>query len=170
MSLFSYAFMLLPFLNAPTELKVKSDAVKISWHEIAKGHEGTLSGFEATILFDANDLANSSIVGKVDPSTINTENAKRDDHLRSEDYLDVKKFPEMSFKSTSIEMAPEGYVMKGIMTIKGKEHEEKIIFGFKDNVFTGESSIYMSNYPIDKYPEKKPEETEVKISFHVPVG
>jgi len=170
MSLLSYAFLLMPFLNTPTELKVKSEEVKISWHELAKDHHGTFTGFEASILFDANDLTNSTISGKLDASTINTENGKRDEHLKSGDFFDVKKYPEMKFKSTSIVLAPEGYVMKGMMTIKETEHEETIIFGFKDNVFTGESTIHMSNYPIGSYPSKKPEDTTVKISFHVPVG
>ncbi|MBL7897032.1 MAG: YceI family protein [Crocinitomicaceae bacterium] len=170
MSLFSYAFLLLPFMNTPAELKIKSEEVKISWHEIAKDHKGTFSGFEATILFDANDLTNSTISGKVDASTINTENAKRDEHLKSADFFEVKKYPEISFKSTSIAASENGFVMKGLMNIKGTEHEETITFGFQDNIFSGTSTIQMSNYPIGSYPSKKPSDTEVKISFHVPVG
>ena len=135
MSLFSYAFLLLPFFNTPAELKIKSEEVKISWHEIAKDHKGTLSGFEATILFDADDLTNSSVTGKVDASTINTENEKRDEHLKSADFFEVKKYPELTFKRPSITEGEVGFVRKGLINIKETEQKETIKFGFQNNIF-----------------------------------
>lgn len=165
---FAYLFLMNPFLGGVSELTIKSDDVKIGFY-VDEKHSGTISGFKATILFDVNDLANSSISGTVDAATLNTENPKRDEHLQSADYLDAKKYPTMGFKSTAIVAEGDGFVMKGLMTIKDVEREESIKFGYSDNLFKGTSTISMSYYNIGGYAKKKPEETQVKISFAVPV-
>lgn len=165
---FAYLFLMNPFLGGVSELTIKSDDVKIGFY-VDKDHSGTVSGFKATILFDVNDLANSSISGTVDASTLDTENPKRDAHLQSADYLDAAKYPTMGFKSTAIVAEGDGFTMKGLMTIKDVEREESISFGYSDNIFKGTSTISMSYYNIGGYAKKKPEETQVKISFAVPV-
>jgi len=157
-----------PFLGAVSELTINLEGVKIGFY-VNKTHSGTMSGFKATIIFDANDLANSSISGTVDAKTINTDNPKRDGHLQSPEYLDVAKYPTMAFKSNSVAVDGEGYVMKGLMTIKDVEREESISFSYADKLFKGTSTISMSYYNIGDYAKKSPEETEVKISFAVPV-
>ena len=75
----------------------------------------------------------------------------------------------MGFKSTGIAMDSDGFVMKGLMTIKDVEREESITFKYSDNMFKGSSTISMSYYSINDYAKKKPEETQVKISFVIPV-
>lgn len=167
-TLFAFFYLLNPFFDGVPELAIKSDEVKIGFY-IDEDHSGTLSGFQAALLFDVNDLINSSISGTVDASTLNTDNAKRDAHLQSADYLDVAKYPTMGFKSTGIAMDSDGFVMKGLMTIKDVEREESITFKYSDNMFKGSSTISMSYYNINDYAKKKPEETQVKISFVIPV-
>lgn len=162
------AFFLAPFFGAETELKIKSEDVKIHF-VVDADHEGTMGGFEATINFDVNDLANSSISGTVDANTINTDNAKRDSHLKGADYLDVAKYPKMGFKSTGIKANDNGFVMIGLMSIKDVEREETITFSFADNTFTGKSVISLSYYKIGSYAKKKPEDSKITISFVVPV-
>jgi len=167
-TLFAFFYLLNPFLGEVTELKIKSDDVKIGFY-VDADHSGSLSGFQATILFDANDLTNSNISGTVDATTLNTDNPKRDAHLQSADYLDTKKFPTMGFKSTTMAVDANGFTMKGFMTIKDVEREELITFSYADNLFKGTSTISMSNYNIGSYAKKKAEDTQVKISFVIPV-
>jgi polyisoprenoid-binding protein YceI len=162
------AFFLAPFFGAETELKIKSDDVKINF-VVDADHSGSIGGFEATIKFDANDLTNSSISGTVDANTLDTDNAKRDAHLKSADYLDVEKYPKMGFKSTAIKADGNGFVMTGLMSIKDVEREETITFAFADHTFTGKSVISLSHYKIGGYAKKKPEESQITISFVVPV-
>ena len=164
----AYLFLMNPFMGGVSELTIKSDDVKIGFY-VDEKHSGTVSGFKATILFDVNDLTNSSISGTVDASTLDTENPKRDEHLHSADYLDAKKYPTMGFKSTSISAEGDGFVMKGLMTIKDVEREESITFSYADKLFNGKSTISMSYYNIGNYAKKSAEETQVKISFAVPV-
>jgi polyisoprenoid-binding protein YceI len=165
---FASAFFLATFFGAETELKIKSDDVKINF-VVDADHAGSIGGFEATIHFDASDLTNSTISGTVDANTINTDNAKRDTHLKSADYLDAEKYPKMGFKSTSITAGDNGFVMTGLMSIKDVEREETITFGFADNTFTGKSTISLSHYKIGGYAKKKPEDSQISISFVVPV-
>lgn len=167
-SLIAYTFLAGSFLSPVTELKIQSDAVKI--HFVGdKETEGTVSGFQANILFDANDLTNSTISGTVDVKTLDTGIPKRDDHLKSADYFDAEKFPTMGFKSTSIILEGDAFVMKGMMTIKDVEREETIKFTFEDNTFKAKSIIQLSYYKVGGYANRKPADTEVKINFLIPV-
>lgn len=166
--LIAYSMFFGSFLTGSPELTVQSDAVKIDFVE-GKDTQGSIGGFKATIVFDVNDLANSTISGTVDVNTISTGNPKRDEHLKTADYFDAKKFPTMAFKSTGISQEGDRFTMKGQMTIKEVTREETITFGFADNTFKGSTTIQLSYYKVGGYANKKPEQTNVKISFLVPV-
>jgi polyisoprenoid-binding protein YceI len=67
----------------------------------------------------------------IDTASINTHDDKRDEHLRSPDFLDVAKFPSMTFKSKQIGKSGDEYDLKGDLTIHGvtKEVTLKTEFG-----------------------------------------
>lgn len=150
-------------------LTVKSDAVKINFVADMDQTEGSVGGFVGKIFFDTDDLAKSVIQGNVDVNTLNTGNDKRDKHLKSADFFDAKSFSTMSFTSVKIVQKGERYVMTGKMKIKGTEREETITFSYTDKVFKGEGTIQLSYYKVGKYGDQKPDETNVKISFAIPV-
>jgi len=80
---------------------------------------GYFSDFEADIRFDKNDLENSMFNFTVKTDSINTGIGKRDNHLRSGDFFDTGKYPEMEFKSTEIKHVKEGeYILEGNMRVK----------------------------------------------------
>jgi len=54
--------------------------------------KGSFAGMKGEIRFDEKDLANSSFKVNIDAATVNTENEKRDDHLRNEDFFDVEVY------------------------------------------------------------------------------
>ena len=56
---------------------------------------------------DADDAAKSTAAFEIDAASVYTADQKRDDHLKSPDFFDVKQFPTLTFKSTSIETAGE---------------------------------------------------------------
>ncbi|MBI3133944.1 MAG: YceI family protein [Bacteroidetes bacterium] len=166
--LLAYSLFFGASLTGVNELTIQSDAVKIEFVE-GKDTHGSIGGFQATILFDVNDLANASISGTVDVNTIDTGTPKRDEHLKTADYFDAQKYPTMGFKSTSFSKDGDTFVMKGLMKIKDVEREETIHFSFADNTFKGSSTIQLSYYKVGGYANKKPDQTNVKISFLVPV-
>ena len=65
-------------------------------------------------------ITNSRVAASIDAASINTRDAKRDEHLKSADFFDVERFPALSFRSTSIERTGDGELaVTGVLTIHG---------------------------------------------------
>lgn len=65
--------------------------------------QGRFDRFEGVIEFDPANPQATTVHATAEASSINTNNAKRDKHLRSADFFDVEKFPSLIFESTSLE-------------------------------------------------------------------
>jgi polyisoprenoid-binding protein YceI len=64
-----------------------------------------------------------SVTGAARAESINTNNSRRDGHLRSDHFFAASKYPEIAFRSTSVEPAADGaYQVKGDLTIRGVTH------------------------------------------------
>ena len=161
--------LLLPISMFAQDMTIKSDNVQVEFIADMQKTKGTVSGFEAKINFNADDLSASSISGKVGVATLSTGNKKRDKHLKSDDYFHAEKYPNMTFKSSSITKEGNSYVMKGKLKIKDTEREEIITFTFIDHSFKGELTIQAANYKLGSFAKKKVEKTNVRITFVVPV-
>ena len=86
---------------------------------------GRFSEFDAEIDFDQEEPANSSVTFEIKAPSVDTGWAKRDEHVRGADFLNVEKHPVITFKSTSIEMTGEDTAkMTGDLTINGQTNEE----------------------------------------------
>lgn len=82
-----------------------------------KGHFNVLSG---TLNVDEANPANSWVEAEIDASSIDTRDAGRDGHLRTADFLDIEKFPKITFKSTKIEpLGGNEYNIIGDLTLRG---------------------------------------------------
>ncbi len=79
---------------------------------------GHFDGASGTIEFDEDDPTNSSVVATLDAASVNTGQGQRDGHLKSPDFLDVERFPTITFRSTKVEKAGDGYRISGDLTIK----------------------------------------------------
>jgi polyisoprenoid-binding protein YceI len=86
---------------------------------VSKVH-GRFSKWTGTLALDEQDLTRSSLDVTIDATSIDTKDEKRDAHLRSPDFLDVEKFPTLTFKSTSITRdGDDEYKVVGDLTIHG---------------------------------------------------
>lgn len=85
-----------------------------------RGEFGKVSG---TVRFDPDNPANSTVEATIDASSIATRDEQRDGHLKSADFLDVEKFPTITFQSTKIELHSGGAKLTGNLTIHGVTHE-----------------------------------------------
>ena len=91
----------------------------------AKGSFRDVSG---VIMYDAKDISKSSVEVNIKTASINTNNEARDKHLRTADFFDAEKYPEMTFKSKRIEKRGSDYVAVGDMTIHGVTKEVSMPF------------------------------------------
>lgn len=99
---------------------------------IAKGTM-QLDNNAASKLTIGESLENSTIELLLDPKTINTQNTKRDNHLLSEDFFEVQKYPLIKFVATSIKPSDSNvyaYVAKGNLTIKNVTKEIEVPFNY----------------------------------------
>jgi len=82
--------------------------------------EGRFKDFSGMIHYDDHDVTKSTVEFTAKIESIDTGVAPRDKHLRTADFFDAEKFPEMTFKSTSVERkGKNGYVLNGDLTLKG---------------------------------------------------
>jgi polyisoprenoid-binding protein YceI len=81
---------------------------------------GNFKEFSGTITQNGKDYSQSTVDVLIKSTSISTDNERRDNHLRSADFFDVQKFPEITFKSTSFEKTGENtYSVKGNLTMHG---------------------------------------------------
>lgn len=97
---------------------------------VASKTSGTFSDIKGKILIDRSNLANSSVEAKINVLSVNSSHAKRDEHIKKDDYLDAAKFSEMTFISNKIVATnnTEG-VLTGTFTLHGVT--KQISFPFK---------------------------------------
>lgn len=81
--------------------------------------KGRIAGVEGTIDLDEKEPSNSSVEVTLDAQTLDTRLEQRDQHLRSGDFLDVEKFPEIKFRSTDIQGDEQNFKLTGDLTIRG---------------------------------------------------
>lgn len=115
---------------------------------------GNLSGLKATILFDKDNLAASSIRASTDAKSISTGIKLRNKDLQKEKYLDADKYPAISFQSSKIEKAGNGYKAIGELNIKGVSKPTEIPFTFSEKnnggVFKGSFTVNREAYGVGK--------------------
>jgi len=89
-------------------------------HMMVSTVRGEFTKITGKVTLDEKDLTKSTLEAIIDASTINTREPKRDAHLKSPDFFDVAKFPNLTFKSTKITKAGKGkFKMAGDLTIHG---------------------------------------------------
>jgi polyisoprenoid-binding protein YceI len=93
-------------------------------HMVVSKVRGRFTKYTGTLAIDDADLARSSVEATIDAASIDTGTAQRDTHLRSPDFLDVERFPEIRFRSTRIhKVADDRYHLTGDLTIRDVTRE-----------------------------------------------
>ncbi|MGA1176319.1 MAG: YceI family protein [bacterium] len=88
-------------------------------HMLFSTVRGKFNDVQATAQIDEQTGSLSSVNAEISVASVDTDNAKRDGHLRSDDFFNAERYPTITFESTSIE--PEGngnYRVDGILTIR----------------------------------------------------
>jgi polyisoprenoid-binding protein YceI len=120
-----------------------------------RGVFGSFSG-EITI---ADDVLTSSVTATIDTASVDTRNQQRDDHVRSADFLDVERYPTMTFASTGLRQDGDGYVLTGDLTLHGVTRQVELDLEFNGTTqdpwggtriaFSATTEINRRDYGID---------------------
>ena len=89
---------------------------------------GRFKEFTGAIHYDPKDVTKSSVEFKAKVESIDTGVEARDKHLRTADFFEVAKYPEMAFKSTSVARKGKGYILTGDLTLKGVTKQVSLPF------------------------------------------
>ncbi len=130
-ALFSLTFAAYAVDYTPGKYSVDPAHSKVGFeipHLVISTVEGRFSKFDGEIELDKK-FEKSKVNANVTIESVDTNEPKRDEHLRSAEFFDTKQFPKMTFKSTKLEGKPESFKITGDLTIKG--HKEKVTFDGK---------------------------------------
>lgn len=88
---------------------------------------GCFNNYEATITSETEDFSDAKFDCTIDVSSLYTSQPERDIHLKSNEFFDCEKYPEIKFKSTDISIIDGDYTVNGLLEIKNEEREIKLI-------------------------------------------
>ena len=117
------AFLALPVFAGTTTYKIDprhSSAQFAVTHLMISAVRGEFHAVNGTVIVDDSDITKSSVEVTIDASTIDTREPDRDKDLKSTHFLDVAKYPTITFKSTKVENGAVGHLkIIGDLTIHG---------------------------------------------------
>ena len=99
-------------------------------HLVISNTKGNFKNFNGIINYDAKDITKSSVNAKIKADSIDTDNEKRDEHLKTPEFLDTAKYPEITFISKQIKKAKgnNNYICIGNLTMHGVTKEIALPF------------------------------------------
>ncbi len=96
-------------------------------HAMVAKVRGRFTDFEGTLTIDAQSPEKSTVNVSIKSASLDTGNSDRDTHVKSPDFLDVEKNPELTFASTSIKhVSGSDFVVSGDLTICGITHSVEV--------------------------------------------
>ena len=124
----------------------------VARHAMVTKVRGSFNEFTGIVHIDGDEPAKSTASVSIKASSIDTRNADRDGHLRSNDFLAMDEHPEITFASTGIEQTGDtSFEVTGDLTIKGVTRSITIPFEFEGNQrvgFEGSVTINRKDYGV----------------------
>src|SRR5258705_6732444 len=131
--LFSALVLAAPIQAAPQTFEIDPvhSRVEFTIRHMFSKVTGSFGKFQGSILYDAAAPASSAVKAEIDASSIDTNNEKRDGHLKSPDFFDVAKYPSLTFTSTKVTPGQGGKLkVEGTLTIHGVSKAVVLDAGF----------------------------------------
>jgi polyisoprenoid-binding protein YceI len=147
----------------------KVQHIGISWVH------GRFNEFSGSFVIDRDDPGKCSFTLTIKAESIDTANSMRDNHLRGPDFFNVKQFPAIEFKSTSVKGIDGGYEVTGDLTLHGETRP--ITFSLKGGKtaefpkgvqrigFTTDLTLKRSDFKMDRLLNAVGDEVPISISF-----
>lgn len=156
------------FLAAPSWKIEKPYSIGFSIGDVA----GIFRDVKGTILFDDQNPGAGSFNITVNAASVNTGNGLQNTHIKSNEWLDVSKYPEIRFTSSSIGKKGLEYEVTGDLDLHGIKKTISFPFVFKKTgpaggTFTGSFTISRSDYKIGKPGDGV--DDQIRLDISVPV-
>ena len=161
------AFMgALPLQAETYQIDAVHSSVDFSIRHLVGITKGKFKEFTGTIVYDEKAVEKSSVETVIKVNSLDTENERRDGHLKSPDFFDAEKYPEITFKSTKVEKG-EGskLLVTGDFTLHGVTKSVQLpveVLGTGTNPwtqmpmvgFSSEIALLRSDYGVNYYIDK----------------
>jgi polyisoprenoid-binding protein YceI len=176
LALLSIVFVISTALAAPLKLDRTHSKIGFTAETLLFDVDGQFKDYTLEVEGDANEPAKAKVQVTINVASIDTQNQKRDDHLRSPDFFDVEKHPTITFTSTSIRPKGKQLIMKGNLTMHGKTKPVTIPFkvakgkngaGVDTTTYKGEITIDRNDFSVgtDSIAAKISLEDEVELKL-----
>jgi polyisoprenoid-binding protein YceI len=131
----------------------------VARHAMVTKVRGQFNDFTGTATIDGDEPANSSVQVALEVASVDTRNAQRDGHLRTNDFFDAENYPQITFVSTGIaHESDHDFVVTGDLTIKGVTKSISIPLEYQGSAtdpfgnvrvgFEGSTQIVRSEYGV----------------------
>lgn len=117
-------------LNAQTSWTFDKAHTEVGFsvtHLVISEVEGNFATYEGSVTTKGDDFSNAQVNFTVDVASIDTDNEKRDMHLKSDDFFNAEKYPKMTFKGRSMKKTGKNtYKLVGDLKIRDKTHQVEL--------------------------------------------
>jgi polyisoprenoid-binding protein YceI len=103
----------------PYKIDTSHSSVEFKIRHLVGRVPGGFRDFSGTIEMDPANVSAGSVKVTIQATSIDTRNEDRDNHLRNEDFFDVKKFPTITYESTKVTGSGEKFQVEGNLTMHG---------------------------------------------------
>ena|SRR6266498_2757058 len=155
----------------PLRFRVQPEASEVGFRATSRfmNANGTFGRFKGDVVVDPKDPTTAKVRVIVEAASIDTGIEMRDNHLRSEDFLDVNRFPTVTFESERVEMAGRRATVMGRLTVHGVTREIAVPVDVQMSemalVATGEFVLRRSEYGINYSSLLNPVGNDVRVTF-----
>jgi polyisoprenoid-binding protein YceI len=135
-------------------------------HAMVTTVRGAFKTFTGEVHLDENDVSKSSAKIEIDAASLDTGNQGRDDHVRNSDFLEVEKYPKITFVSTSAEKKNDDeFVLHGDLTVKDVTKTVSVDFEK-----TGAADDPWGKFRVGFEGKSKINRSDWGVSFNMPLG
>ena len=130
-------FSLAISISAQTNWKFDNSHTNVGFevdHMVITTVEGEFTDYEGTVKTDGEGFENAKVNFTINAASISTDNEKRDNHLRSDDFFNAEKFPKLIFNSKSMKLVDGDWKLVGDLTIRDVTKEVELDVDYRGMV------------------------------------
>ena len=130
-------FSLAISISAQTNWKFDNSHTNVGFevdHMVITTVEGEFTDYEGTVKTEGEGFENAEVNFVINAASISTDNEKRDDHLKSDDFFNAEKFPKLIFNSKSMKLVDGDWKLVGDLTIRDVTKEVELDVDYRGMV------------------------------------